>query len=53
MDRMETEFLEKEHLEQLARAKYRNREDLLRTNDCISKETGVLLVVPTIHTWMF
>ena len=34
--------------EQLERVKYRNREDLLRTNDCISKEIGVPLVV-TYH----
>ena len=34
--------------EQLERVKYRNREDLLRTNDCVSKEIGVPLVV-TYH----
>ena len=31
--------------EQLERVKYRNREDLLRTNDCVIKEIGVPLVV--------
>ena len=34
--------------EQLARVKYRNREDLLRTNDCVSKKTVIPLVV-TYH----
>ena len=34
--------------EQLARVKYRNREDLLLTNDCVNKEIGVPLVV-TYH----
>ena len=34
--------------EQLARVKFRNREDLLQTNDCVSKEIGVPLVV-TYH----
>ena len=34
--------------EQLKRIKYRKREDLLRTNDCVSKEIGVPLVV-TYH----
>ena len=34
--------------EQLVRVKYRNREDLLRTNGCVSKEIGVPLVV-TYH----
>ena len=34
--------------EQLARVKYWNREDLLRTNCCVSKEIGVPLVV-TYH----
>ena len=33
---------------QLARVKYRNSKDLLRTNDCVSKEIGVPLVV-TYH----
>ena len=34
--------------EQLARVKYRNREDLLRTNVCVSKKIGVPFVV-TYH----
>ena len=34
--------------EQLVRVKYRKREDLLRTNDYVSKEIGVPLVI-TYH----
>ena len=35
--------------EQLARVKYRNREDLLQTKDCVSKEIGVPLVTYHPH----
>ena len=37
--------------EQLARVKYRNREDLLPTNDCVRKFKSHLLL-PTIQTWV-
>ena len=42
------DYLENMATEQLARVKYRNREDLLRINDCVSKEIGFPLVV-TYH----
>ena len=41
-------YLQNMVTEQLARVRYRNREDILRTNDYVNKEIGVPLVV-TYH----
>ena len=41
-------YLEKMATEQLTRVKYKNREDLLQTNDWVSKEIGVPFLV-TYH----